>query len=66
MNPLALISKKADMVGQIIKIMHPDFTDKEVIQKSKQYMQRPLIDIQIWYSALTKSKKCPKHHEKNP
>ena len=57
MNPLALISKKAELCGEIVKIMNPELNDDEVVQKSKEYMKKPLLDIQIWHSALKKNKK---------
>jgi len=57
MNKLASISKKAELSGKIVKLMYPEATDEEVVQRSRQCMKKSLLDLQMWYSALTKDKK---------
>jgi len=52
-----LISEKANLSEKIIRKMYPASTDEEIVQKSKHYMTKSLLDLQIWYSALMKEEK---------
>jgi len=57
LSKLSLISEKANLSEKIIRKMYPASTDEEIVQKSKHYMTKSLLDLQIWYSALMKEEK---------
>jgi len=53
-NPMSIVEEKAYLCEKIINIQHPEFMNKEVVEKSKVYMKKSLMDLQLIYSRIKK------------